>query len=100
MTGDAVIAGQLREQVLALYRDLAAGNDVPPARRFRLEGALALAEQVGMLQRDELLAWLHESGVEATGIGEANAGLALPLQMAPAPVFPSTRGEDSDRSDD
>lgn len=92
MTGNAVIAGQLREQLLALYRDLAAGNDVPPARRFRLEGALALAGEAGLLRRDDVLAWLRLAGVDPGDVDQVGVGMTLPVWMATAPVYPGSSG--------
>lgn len=83
----------LENGVQRLQDDLANGADVPPARRYRLEGAIECwARQRGM-NTEELEQWLTQARL--AGDVEAEAGSAqwrvrLQLPMRRAPVKPTT----------
>ena len=77
------------------YGELARLGEVPPARRFALEGFLAAGLYLELVERELLQRWLHDSqrghlGAElpAPPTWADGAGVTLPVRWQRAPVYP------------
>ena len=84
----------------AMFTALAAGEDVPPARRLRAEGMMEAALLLGLASADEVLRAMDACYLAAYGRGIAEDFGAdwqdfypfpqIPAMGKRAPVYPST----------
>ena len=84
---DNPIRSWLEQRLQQITDDLAAGRDVSPARRFRLEGAIECWARQQEMDTHQLRDWLMNSGVSAQVEGH-EVFLCLPMRRAP--VRPTT----------
>ena len=84
----------VKQQLLIMWQQLAAGDDVAPARVYRLEGYMQALVQQQLAGRDELLRLCDACYREVYGQplpellppGDDDSLIPLPLLMARAPV--------------
>ena len=93
----------LRAQLEALLRSVLAGDDAPPALRFKTEGCAETGLALGLLDASELAALLDAIYLDTSGativerfghtaeecIDRARGRVSLPFAMRRAPVYPS-----------
>ena len=98
---------ELRARLACLLRSLAAGDDAPPALRFKAEGVAETGLALGLVSAQELAALLDAIYREGCGasIGErfpypaaacidaARTRVTLPFAMRRAPVHPGRGAE-------
>lgn len=94
----------LRERIEALLRSLAAGDDAPPALRYKAEGCAETGLALKLVDAHGLAALLDAIYRETTGatiadyagypaaecIDATRQRVALPFLMARAPVYPGS----------
>lgn len=76
----------LTEQLLAVRDDLETGQDVSPARRYRLEGAIECWLRHADLDAAAVMGWLDDCGITADVEVPV---VRLQLDMRRAPVRPT-----------
>ena len=98
---------ELRARLAYLLRSLAAGDDAPPALRFKAEGIAEAGLALGLVDAAELAALLDAIYREGCGapiaalfayaaadcIDVARTRVTLPFAMCRAPVYPGRGAE-------
>ena len=92
---------ELEQRWRSMFVALAAGDDVPPSQRLRVEGMMEAADLLGIATQEVLLASMNGCYRDVNGRSiEAEFGTdwqdffpfpQIPAMAKRAPVFPSTR---------
>lgn len=90
-----VLIGEIQARLMACLNALAAGKDISPSQRYRLEG---LCEAACLLGKKEAVRKVVDEVYRQHGEGMNDVGNLsdellrnLPLWMHRAPVYPSTK---------
>jgi hypothetical protein len=94
------LMSELQDRWRGMFADLAAGADLPPARRLRAEGLMEAAVLLGVASEEQLVSAMDDCYRSAFGVAiaehfggdwrEYHPFPEIPAMGLRAPVYPST----------